>query len=126
MDVQIILGLLTAMGVGAVLLETVRAVFTRKKMSADTAKILVEAANTLVEPLREEVQTLRIETKKLKDERDTLEHELSETLEMATSLRQELQMARSEIGLLREALADGRGPTTTTTTTTSPDGPPPE
>jgi len=51
---QLILSLLTVLGVGSVLGATVSGLFNRKKLSADAVKIITEAASGVVKDLRDE------------------------------------------------------------------------
>lgn len=118
MNVDEVLKIFLALGVGGLLVQLVRSGFERKKMSADATKTMVEAATTLLTPLNERVQHLEAELKATKEELrmtgnrcDRTEGELRKTQEELARTEAKLERAHKalsqaavEIGRLREAL----------------------
>ena len=105
------LELMVAVGLGAVLVEVLRAIFQRNKVKGDTAAILSAAARELVEPLHNELARERQEhaadmlmerekVKQLRVELDAALDDMRTLRRMVEALQDENAKYRSRFGPL--------------------------
>lgn len=92
---------LTAAGVGAVVVEAIRSVFQRKKMRADEASVISSAAVSLLQPLEKRIH-------ELEDELDKTKLDLMAVTSEWNHTKRELREARTEVRALRAEAASGR------------------
>lgn len=104
MDGSQILQLLTALGVGAVLVEIVRSFFQRKNMGADYASVISSSAVSLLAPLNQQIEELRTEVNAAKNEVANLTGELSAALADAAHERELRLVAETEVARLRASV----------------------
>lgn len=116
MDSAQVLDLLVKIGIGAVLLEAIRAVLHRRQMKADPAKTITDAAMQLLQPLRARVTELEANLSATESrardaatESNRLAHQLQESQTQAAYLGEQLHAAQHEVQQLREALAAALG-----------------
>jgi chromosome segregation ATPase len=110
-NVQTWAAILTAAGIGGIVVEVVRAILHRRGMDASTAKEMSEAAVLLVSPLKDRVSELESELTATEARASELDKDLKEaTATVVTlttqivNLTNELMACRSELAELRREL----------------------
>lgn len=101
---------LLLLGGGGLLVEAVRALVNRRKMSADVTGELTRSAVAMLQPLRARVESLEAEAEHLRvdlhearGEADDLRSEVKSARAEADRLRAEVHEARAELAELRGA-----------------------
>lgn len=97
--------LLLGGGVGAIIIESIRAVRQRRKMDADAAHILTETATSLLGPLRDRIRELEEQVRAAKI--DHADQMLAAKKE-ADALKRELFDARIELAEARTSVRELR------------------
>jgi predicted nucleic acid-binding Zn-ribbon protein len=88
MTATAVLSLLTALGLGAVLVEIVRSFFQRKNMGADYASVISSSAVSLLEPLNKQIADLKKEVEEAKTQAHAATVALREVQEELRTERQ--------------------------------------
>lgn len=105
MNAETIALVLASLGIGAAIVEAIRAIAQRHKIGADAVAVVSAAARELVEPLRKELAQERLEhSAEIDVERRRVAEvrtELTAALDEAKHLRGELALARVEADELR-------------------------
>lgn len=87
-----VIRLLTALGVGAVLLAIVNGLFSKRKLSADATKVITEAATGVLANLKEENTRVIASNAVLTSRVEAAEHE-------SRRLREDLQLLREAVSV---------------------------
>jgi len=112
LDAQEIGGLFAAAGGGAILVETIKALFQRGKMDADAAKVITDAATTLLLPLQKRAEELEEDVKELRAQLADAQTALRDTMRQLQSANWELEQLRRRVQRHSDALDRGEeGPT---------------
>jgi hypothetical protein len=98
MTTALVLQLLTALGLGAVIVEAVRSFTQRKKMGADYADVISASAVRLLDPLENRIQDLEQQVIEAKTELG----EAVDALRQERQKREEERVLREEERRLRE------------------------
>lgn len=98
---DVILNWVVALGLGAVLVETVRAIVNRRKLGADYADVISKAAVGLLEPLQERI-------KELEEQVEVLEIKLYSANTALEAAKDDLAIATTELTVAKSDLEQCR------------------
>jgi chromosome segregation ATPase len=107
-NIQTWAAVLTAAGIGGIVVEVVRAVLHRRGMDANTAKEMSEAAALLVSPLKDRVVELESELSATEKQAGELDRELKEATATVVTLTTQVVNLTNELMACRAELAELR------------------
>jgi peptidoglycan hydrolase CwlO-like protein len=85
-----VLSLLTALGLGAIIVEAIRSVSQRKKMGADYADVISSSAVRLLAPLENRIKELEAQVADIKGELDNAVTELRQERHLREDAEREI------------------------------------